>query len=301
MRVFMRVVELASFSAAARQLGMSAAAVTRSVMTLEAHLNLRLLNRSTRHLSLTDAGQLYMDGCREIIGQLDNMEASLVRSTRELNGTLRVSTSSTFAVSGLCNLLAAYRNAHPRVTFDVTTSETPSALIEGGFDVGFTDVPHMPDSALISRQLRPFKQIVVASPRYLQKHGTPAVPSELSSHYLLTASCGTSKAWRFTVDDEVLRIPAGSALQASNYATVHSAVLADMGIAILPTPLVEEEVAKGYLLPILGQYEIADGQRQVSILYTGRNYLSARVRHFIDFVVEQYRPAFHQPVMREAA
>lgn len=301
MRVFVRVVELASFSAAARQLGMSAAGVTRSVMTLEAHLNLRLLNRSTRHLSLTEAGQLYMDGCRDIIGQLDDMEAGLVRSTRELNGTLRVSTSSTFAVSGLCDLLAAYRCAHPRVTFDVTSSETPSALIEGGFDVGFNDTPHLPDSTLISRRLRAFKQIVVASPRYLQRHGTPGAPADLTSHYLLTASCGTGKTWRFTVGGEVLRISAGSALQASNYATVHSAALADMGVAILPAPLVEKEVAKGHLLPILSQFEIADGQRQVSILYTGRNYLSARVRHFIDFVVEQYRPSHHYPGIFEAA
>ncbi|MDR5755384.1 LysR family transcriptional regulator [Caballeronia sp. LZ035] len=301
MRVFMRVVELASFSAAARQLGMSGAAVSRSVMTLEAHLNLRLINRSTRHLSLTDAGQRYMEGCKEVIDRLDTMEASLVRSTRDLNGILRVSTPSTFAVSGLCSLLAAYRNAHPKVSFEVTTTDAAVSLIEGGFDVGFSDAPHMPDSTLVSRQLRSFKRIVVASPRYLQKHGTPATPAELSLHHLLTTTHSADKAWRFTVEGEVMRIPTSAALQASCHATVHSAALANMGIAILPAPLVEHDLARGHLLPILSQYEIVDGHRQVSILYTSRTYLSARVRHFIEFVVDQYRPAYPPPVMREAA
>ncbi|MBN3761751.1 LysR family transcriptional regulator [Burkholderia sp. Ac-20365] len=301
MRVFVRVVELASFSAAARQLGMSAAATTRSVMTLEAHLNLRLLNRSTRHVSLTDEGQLYLDGCREIIDQLDAMESSLVRSTRELNGTLRVSTSSSFAMTGLCSLLAAYRGFCPRVSFDITTNDEPVSLIEGGFDVGFSDDPNMPDSALISRQLKPVKQMVVASPRYLQKHGAPSSPRDLASHHLLTISNGPSKSWKFTDGSETYRIPAGSALQASSCATIRCAALADMGVAMLPTPLVEEDVAEGSLVPVLNQFEIADGMRQVSILYTSRNYLSARVRHFIDFSVNHYRAPYARSLMRVVA
>lgn len=100
MRVFTRVVDLTSFSLAAKQLGMSAAAVTRSISMLEAHLNMRLLNRSTRRLSLTEAGQAYVDGCRTIIQQLDTIEESLVRSTRDLSGTLRVAASTTYAACG---------------------------------------------------------------------------------------------------------------------------------------------------------------------------------------------------------
>ncbi len=140
MRVFTRVVDLASFNLAARQLGMSAAAVTRSVGTLEAHLNMRLLNRTTRGLSLTDVGREYLDGCRTIIEKLDEMESNLLETTRDPQGTLRIATPMTFAAAGLGALLAAYRTLHPRVDFDVTNVRyAPIDLVGGGFDVCFSD------------------------------------------------------------------------------------------------------------------------------------------------------------------
>jgi DNA-binding transcriptional LysR family regulator len=127
MRVFTRVVDLASFNLAARQLGMSAAAVTRSVSMLEAHLNMRLLNRTTRSLSLTEVGKEYLDGCRTIIEKLDEMESNLVQTTRDPRGTLRIATPMTFATSGLGNLLASYRTLHPRIPRSARCRRRPSA------------------------------------------------------------------------------------------------------------------------------------------------------------------------------
>jgi DNA-binding transcriptional LysR family regulator len=301
MRVFTRVVDLSSFGRAATQLGMSAAAVTRSVSMLEAHLNMRLLNRSTRRLSLTEAGQAYVEGCRAIIQQLDAIEESLVRSTRDLSGTLRIATSTTYAACGLSNLLAAYRASNPRIGFDVTTYDSPIELIEGGFDVGFSADRTLPNSTLVCRNLTAFREVAVASPGYLAQHGTPVNPPSLTHHHLLSTSDGAARTWEFSDQYGVYRVATGNALHATSSATIRSAALADMGIALLPAPLVRDDMAKGYLLPILSQYQIAGGTRQVSILYTGRNYLSAKVRHFIDFSVSQYRAPEQALSLRAAA
>ena len=129
-RVFTRVVDLGSFSLAARELGMSAAAVTRSVSMLEVHPRMRLLNRTTRSLSLTEVGKEYLDGCRMIIEKLDEMESSLMQTTRNPRGTLRIATPMTFATSGLGTLLASYRTPHPHVDFDVTTYDTHIDMVD---------------------------------------------------------------------------------------------------------------------------------------------------------------------------
>ncbi|WP_186144669.1 LysR family transcriptional regulator, partial [Burkholderia gladioli] len=153
MRVFTRVVELSSFNLAARQLGMSAAAVTRSVGMLEAHLNMRLLNRTTRSLSLTETGREYLDGCRSIIEKLDEMESNLVQVTRDPRGTLRIAASATSVAAGLGMLLSAYRDGHPRVRFDVTTFDTHVDMVEGSYDVCFCDDRRLVNATFVSRML----------------------------------------------------------------------------------------------------------------------------------------------------
>lgn len=301
MRVFIRVVDLASFGHAAKQLGMSAAAVTRSISMLEAHLNVRLLNRSTRSVTVTDEGHAYLAACTAIVDQLDEMESNLVRSSRELSGTLRLAASTPFAHSGLVQLLAIYRGINPRITFDVTTCDAPIDMIEGGFHVGFMTDRTMPNSRLVSRQLMAFTEIAVASPAYLAKHGAPANPSALNNHSLLSASDGAARMWEFSDRHDTYRIPVGKALHASSSATIRAAALADMGIALLPVPLVESDLVEGRLLPILGQFTVSNGPRSVSIVYTGRNFLSAKVRHFIDFVVGQYRMSEEPASLRAVA
>jgi DNA-binding transcriptional LysR family regulator len=301
MRVFIRVVSLASFGLAAKQLGMSAAAVTRSISMLEAHLNVRLLNRSARCVTVTDEGHAYLVASKAIVDQLDEMESNLVRSTRELSGTLRLAASTPFAHSGLAQLLATYRGINPGITFDVTTCDAPIDMIEGGFHVGFMTDRAMPSSRLVSRQLMAFDEIAVASPAYLAKHGAPANPSALNTHSLLSASDGAARMWEFSDRHDTYRVPAGGALHASSSATIRAAALADMGIALLPAPLVENDLIEGRLLPILGQYTVSGGPRSVSMVYTGRNFLSAKVRHFIDFAVGQYRTSEDAGSLRAVA
>ena len=301
MRVFTRVVDLASFNLAARQLGMSAAAVTRSVSMLEAHLNMRLLNRTTRSLSLTEVGKEYLDGCRTIIEKLDEMESNLVQTTRDPRGTLRIATPMTFAASGLGNLLATYRTLHPRVDFDITTFDTHIDMVEGGYDVCFSDDRRLASSTLVSRTLTSIEEVTVASPSYLARHGTPRDPAALNRHGLLTVSDGTSRTWEFADADGVYRVNTGSALTATSSAMVRVAALNHMGIALLPLPFVDEDLAHGTLVPVLEEYQVNGGPRHVSILYSGRNYLSMKVRSFIDFAVSQYRAPDKQVALRVVA
>ncbi|MDE1179262.1 LysR family transcriptional regulator [Paraburkholderia sp.] len=302
MRVFTRVVDLASFTLAARQLGMSAAAVTRSVGMLEAHLNLRLLNRTTRSLSLTDVGRQYLDGCRAIIEKLDALESDLAETTCDPCGTLRIAAPTTFATCGMGAILAAYRTQHPRVAFDVTTYDTHIDMVEGGFDVCFSDDRRLPAANLVSRSLARIDDVMVASPAYLARHGAPRDPAALGRHGLLTVSDGSTRTWEFTdARGGVHRVSTGSPLTATSNAMVRAAALNHMGIALLPLPLIADDLSQGRLVAVLEQFGINGGPREVSILYSGRNYLSARVRSFIDFVVAQYRAPERPVALRAVA
>ncbi|WP_084168940.1 LysR family transcriptional regulator [Paraburkholderia acidipaludis] len=288
MRVFTRVVDVGSFTLASQQLGMSCAAVTRSVGMLEARLNMRLLNRSTRKLSLTDAGRLYLDGCRVVIEKLEEVESDLVRATRDPGGLLRIAAPSLFANGGLTPLLGAYREENPRVSFDVTVYDTQIDLIEGGFDVCFATDRQQVNATLVCRKLTPVKEIVVAAPAYLGRRGVPRAPADLAAHELLSVA-NSPRTWEFSDARHSQRISVHGPLTASSHATVHAAALAGLGIALLPQPLVADDIARGSLQAVLGRYDVDGGMRNISIVYPGRRYLTMKVRSFIDFAIEQFR------------
>ena len=246
MRVLIRVVELASFAQAAEQLGISASSATRSILMLENHLNVRLLNRSTRKISLTEVGREYLDSTRAVIEQLDELESSLSRADREVRGTLRIVASTTFAECGLFALLAAYQKVHPQVCGDVTTCDGVTELIPGGYDVGFSTEPEIADSTLVRRELTTLKEIVVASPSFLKRSGVPTTPGQLNAHQLLSAPCGASRCtWKFSESRTALSVKVNSGLRASNASAIRAAAIAGMGIALLPVSLVSEDFARG--------------------------------------------------------
>jgi DNA-binding transcriptional LysR family regulator len=301
MRVFMRVVELSSFTIASRQLGMSAAAVTRSVNMLEAHLNTRLINRSTRSLSLTEAGARYLDGCRAIVANVDEMDANLTRTAHSPHGTVRLAASTTFANTELVALLADYRAAEPGVDFEVATFEANLDLIEGGFDVGFTDDDRLVGTSLVGRTLMQYRNVLVASPSYLARQGTPLNPSMLNTHVLLGPANGAARAWEFTDAHGAYRVPVRYSLRATNTVMLRTAALSHMGIALLPAPTVARELAGGALAPVLERFPLNDGARHFSIVYSGRNHLTAKVRAFVDFTVARFRSDERKTSLRAVA
>jgi DNA-binding transcriptional LysR family regulator len=301
MRVFTRVVELGSFNMAAKQLGMSAAAVTRSIGMLEAHLNMRLLNRNTRSLSLTEVGRDYLQGCRAIIERLDELESNLLQTTREVSGMLRVAAPMTFVASGMAELLAGYQAAHPRVEFDITAFDTRIDMVEGGFDVCFSDDRRLPSSTLVSRRLTVIDEIIVASPTYLAQRGTPQDPPSLNGHRLLAITDGAARTWEFADASGVYRVCTGGGMNATSCLMVREAALNHMGIALLPGSLVAKDIQNGKLTRLLDTFEVNGGPRHISILYSGRTNLSRKVRTFIDYTVAQYRAPERGMTLRAAA
>ncbi|WP_321817469.1 MULTISPECIES: LysR family transcriptional regulator [unclassified Paraburkholderia] len=287
MRVFVQVVELGSFSQAARRMGISAAAATRCVQLLEEDVNARLLDRSTRHVRLTDAGRNYCDGCRAIIVQIEDVDVSLFQAMRADKGLIRIAAPTLFAVTELAPLLRAYRSQNRQIEFDVTTYDGARNLIEGGYDVGFATSRHAVGSTLVSRPLKRFGEWLVAAPAWLAVQPCPHSPQQLRAGDILSVSD----------DRHALEIDDGDTLHVVNLRprlltqsaeVVRSAALAAMGIAVLPECLVTEDVRAGRLVRLLPQCELRD-VHEVSLVYPGRHYLTMKVRRFIEFAVARYR------------
>jgi DNA-binding transcriptional LysR family regulator len=301
MRVFCRVVDLGSFTLAATQLGMSPAAVTRHVSVLEAHVNVKLINRSTRRLRLTEAGCEYREACRTILENLDAVESSLARSTRKAHGMLRIGSANAFASLYLCELLAAYRRTQNAVEFDIRTFDVSFDLVEEGFDVCFDHHPQV-RSTLICRPLISSEEVLVASPAYVRERGAPDSPASLRDHDLLSLTDGVSKTRGGSGGAVSSHAECGrTVLSTSSPAVVRVAALNGMGIAQLPTALIREDIEQGTLVRLLEAFPTGDTDRFHSLIYQGRSHLTAKVRTFVDFTVTFFRIEGRAPSFRVAA
>jgi DNA-binding transcriptional LysR family regulator len=289
MRMFAKVAESLNFSVAAKELRVSTAMVTRSVASLETHLNLRLLNRTTRNVALTGAGHEYWQGCRELLRQLDLLEANICSAAREAGGSLKVAAHESFAATGLSNLIARYREGEPRVDFELTVFETTQDLTVGSYDVCFVAERRLRDSTLVCRPLTQIKDVLVAAPDYISRRGPLTQPSDLAHHDVLLGSEPCVRYWEFCDAYGVQRINLRPVFSSSNLVTLIRAAKANLGVARVPASLVESEIQEGSLVPILESYELENGERTLWMLYSGHRYTTPRVRRFIDFSATHYR------------
>ncbi|MDC8757551.1 LysR family transcriptional regulator [Janthinobacterium fluminis] len=282
MRVFRAVVELESFVRAAERLELSAAMASKHVMHLERHLDARLLNRSSRHLSLTESGRVYFDQCRDMLDSLDEVEATLGRTAVVPRGTLKLSAPVWFANPIFTRALAAYRTGFPEVGFDIDLSGRAVNLVEEGFDLALR-VGQAPAASLIARPLGPVQFHLVAAPAYLERAGRPRQAAELARHaailYTLLAS-GTELVLDGPLGRESVRL--APVLQTNNESLMHAAVLDGMGVALLPSWQTAGDLAAGRLERLLPGY--AAPAATLYAVYTSRRYLSSKVRTFIDFL-----------------
>ncbi|HGO6126420.1 LysR family transcriptional regulator [Burkholderia cepacia] len=294
MRMFTRVAETLSFGVAARQLGVSSAMVTRGVATLEAHLKVRLLNRTTRHVSLTDAGYAYWQGCKDLLYRLDRLESTVASDADETTGTLKILAPEDFAASVLVDIIAAFNFVEPRVSFEVELAERVPEIITNDFDIWFTTATQLKDSSLIYRSLSSVCDVLVASPLYLKHHGVPQHPNDLESHRILVATNNSDRFWEFQFDGTHYRSSLHAALNASSTVMVRHAAVAGLGIARLSDSLVHRDLESGVLKVLLHHFRIVDGQRKLQMLYASHKYMTRSVRRFIDFVAEFLRDGAHK-------
>lgn len=287
MRVFAKVVELGSFARAAAALDLSATVVTRNLADLEAHLGTRLLNRTTRKLSLTEAGQVYIERVRQILADIDDADAEVTTRSRKASGVLRIVCHPGFGQSQLARLLPLYAQDVPDVVLDVTLSDHRVDLVEEGFDVGIFLGVQKFDSSMIARQLAVSSVVLCAAPDYIARHGEPATPLQLADHDCLNFAFEQLRHhWPVQWDDRAMNIPIRSRMISNNGAVLREAALAGMGIMIRSSFTIEDDLTSGRLVQLLKGYN--PGQTSVVMVYPSRRLMSWKMRTFVDFMHGQF-------------
>lgn len=286
MRVLVAVVEHHSFVQAAEQLNMSKAMVSKHVMHLEQRLGARLLNRNSRNLSVTEAGQIYLERCRTMLEDLDEVEATVSRTTVTPRGTIRLTAPMWLATDFFTGLLREFRTLYPDVYFDIDISGRFVDIVEEGFDLALRASRTLQPN-LIARPLMPIQFHLVASPDYLARRGHPETPTDLAEHDLLSYSLVKSRALTLVGPDGEVAITAKPVLQSNNETLLLGAALNGMGITVVPGGLAGREIELGHLVHLLPEYSPED--IRLYAVYTSRRYMSAKIRTFIDFLSERMK------------
>ncbi|WP_434109730.1 LysR family transcriptional regulator [Paraburkholderia caffeinilytica] len=288
MRVFVKVADLGSFVGAAGALDISTAVVTRHVADLEARLGTRLLNRTTRRLSLTESGTTYLERVRHILEDLEGVEQMVVARNHEPVGTLRIVAPVVFGLHSLAPVVQSYAACYPDVMPDVTLADRHVDLVEEGFDVGILVARQMRSASIVTRRLTTGYMTVCATPAYLAQHGTPTRPEDLLAHPCLSRPAEQGGDERvFTGPEGEVRVRPTNAIAANNAEMLRQFALLGMGVAILPSYLIGRDLASGRLVPLLGDYRLP--QVEITIAYPSRLHLPAKVRTFIDHLVAHFQ------------
>ncbi|MGH8779375.1 LysR substrate-binding domain-containing protein [Paraburkholderia sp.] len=287
MGVFVAAVDEGSFAAAARRFGLSAAMAGKYVSAIEAGLNARLLQRTTRRLRLTDVGHAYYERCRRILEACDeaNREASDASGT--VRGVLRIAAPVTFGTMHLGELLAKYLEAYPHVNIEVSLSDRYVDLLEAGVDVAVR-IGRLPDSTLVARRLAPCRMVICASPDYLRDHGTPRSPDDLRKAPRLTFSEAVSVGDWTLVDAKhrVHVIDGPCRMTANNTQMLLAAALAGTGIVYGPTFVFGEQIARGTLVELLPEYHASE--LTIQAVYPSARHVPLKVRHFLDYLAAAF-------------
>ena len=285
MQAFAKVVELGSFARAAERLDISASACSRLVADLEAHLDARLLNRTTRSLSLTESGRAFHERCLQLLADLDEAEAAAHAGRGRARGTLRVTCSVNFGLRYLASLIAPFQARHPDVRLDVSLSDRMVDIVEEGFDLAIR-IGESGSTSVIARKLGETRMITCAAPDYLQRCGTPVTPGQLAAHNCLLYEYLTNRnEWRF-VDPNggELRVRVGGSLQTNNGDMLASAAAEGLGICCEPDFIVAADLRAGRLVRVLADFE--PPASVIHAVYPSRRHLSGKVRAFVDFLTE---------------
>lgn len=287
LQTFVAVVEAGSFSAAAARLDCAKSAASRQVAALEGHLGVQLLNRTTRRLSLTDAGREFYERAQRILADLEEAELSVAAEQTALRGRLRLAAPLSFGLRHLAPALDEFLADHPELVLDLDLDDRRINLVEEGFDLALR-IGELADSSLVARPLAPIRMQLCASPAYLRRHGTPQTPADLAFHAgLVYGNIPEAQQWRFLdANDKVHSVKVPARLRANNGDVLVQAALAGLGLVVTPTFIAHRALAAGELVPVLPEYR-APGTRAYAV-YPSRRHLPQRVRVLIDFLAQRF-------------
>ncbi|WP_209599068.1 LysR family transcriptional regulator [Ruegeria sp. HKCCSP351] len=287
MRAFMAVAHEGSFTAAGRRLGLSTRLVSKYVAQLEAKLSTQLFNRTTRSVSLTDVGIAYLERCRPIVEQIDELEDLVQERQSALAGPIRITAPTGFGSINLTQALALFLRAHPKVDIDLKLSDSRVALVEEGFDLAIR-IGVLRDSTLIARKLSDMPLIVCASPDYLAERGRPGDPMALATHNcLIDENPADATAWRFRAGTRDIAVKVAGMFHANAPAAIANMAIAGLGIARCPHYVIARSLEEGTLEHLFQDYETENFG--LYALYPPNRHLTARVRALIDFLAQHFR------------
>lgn len=286
LEVFARVIATGSMSMAARDLGLSPAVVSKRIKRLEDRLGTRLLQRTTRQISLTEAGQGFHQRILAVLAGIEEAETYASGRSSEVSGTLKISAPTSFGRMHIAPHLKAFMDAHPDLAIQLVLSDEFTDIVGGGFDLAIR-IAELTDSTLVARRLASVRRLLCASPDYIAAHGMPRNIDDLKRHRCLPAH--NHDVWRLEGPQGTLNIRPEGMLITNSSEVIREAVIAGLGIALRSTWDIGEELKSGRLVQVLPAYE---GSHNVALsaVYPSRQFLPAKVRLFIDYLAELYGP-----------
>ncbi len=284
--VFVQVVDSGSFTRAAERLNISKSVVSKYVTRLEDRLGARLLNRTTRRLSLTEVGRVLYERSRKGLADIEDAQAEVSLLQGEPRGTLRINAPMSFGILHVAPALSEFLKQYPDLTVDMNLDDRKVDVIEEGFDVSVR-ISELPDSSLVARRIGPCRHAIVAAPAYLERCGTPRTPEDLRNHNIITYRHQESALnWHFqTSDNKPISVTVSGSLKMNNSLAIREALLEGIGITRTPTFVVGKDIQDGRLIPVLRDYEILEVT--IYLVYPQRRHLSPKVRAFVDFMVKR--------------
>jgi DNA-binding transcriptional LysR family regulator len=287
LRIFTRVVEAQSFTAAADKLGLSRAVVSKAVIDLEHSLGARLLERTTRRVKTNEIGAAYYEKCVRILAELDEADRAVRDLHDEPRGTLRVNAPVSFGALHLKPVITSYMTAYPQVHLSLSLNDRFVDMIDEGFDVAIR-IAQLEDSSLVARKVAPARRVLCAAPAYLKRQGTPLAPADLAQHRCLAYGNTAHQDWKLRGADGEHSVRVTGPMSSNNGDMLHCAATDGLGIALLPTFIVGPDLQDGRLQVVLPDY--SPGDLSIYAVYPPNRHLAAKVRTFIDVLVKNFGP-----------
>jgi DNA-binding transcriptional LysR family regulator len=286
---FVKVVDTGGFATAARALDLSPSMVTNHVQALEERLGVRLLNRTTRRVNLTEVGQAYYERCVRILAELEEADHLAEALQSKPRGALRLNTSPAIPPI-IAPVIASFVALYPEVSVDIVSTARMPDLVEEGFNLAIRGHP-MPDSSLIVRRLASYHMVVCGAPDYLARHGTPERPQDLANHNCMNFgdAAWDTREWRFTRGDADHAVSISGNLKVNNVDSLRVAAVLGQGLIYLPTYTVSDESKSGQLVSVLTEF--AAPEMPINAIYPHRQFIPSKVRSFIDLASREFRDA----------
>ncbi len=291
LRVFRTTVELGSFAATARQLGLSPAAVSKNVRELETHLGVRLLQRTTRRMSVTEAGTAYYERVASALDDLDEADGLMSSHRGSPKGRLRVSAPMTMTLVCLSTALPRFLQRHPDVSLDLQLDDRRVSIVEEGFDLALRGTDRLEDSSLVAKKLMTMNHVVCGAPSYFERCGTPKHPQELAKHHCIKFSLsGHAHIWTFVhPTGDTVRQRVHGRYDVTSSLAVRDALREGLGVSLIPEVYVRDDLKTGRLMTVLDAW--AKDEATLYAVYPSRRYVVPKVRAFIDFLVDELADA----------